>query len=248
MTGLIEPCAKAMRSDGMTNGPDWCDFANSEAAPGVGAEANRSDGDAGDTNARERTSPPLRVDEASGRDTAEFEAHLLALAPALRRFALSLTRNGETADDLAQETLMRAWAARGRFQLGTDLKAWTFTILRNRFSSRSRKDAREVPDEDGAHAAPLSCLPEQDGHLDLADVQVALSRLTPRMREALVLVVIEDRDYDEAAALMNCRVGAVKSRVWRARMHLTALLGYAGAEIGADGVMLAALGSGRRKA
>lgn len=218
-----------------------------EAAPGVSTETDGSQGDAEGMNAREGASPPLSVDEASCRDAAEFEARLLALAPALRRFALSLARDYEAANDLAQETLMRAWAGRGSFQLGTDLKAWTFTILRNRFYSRSLKSAREVPDEDGGHAARLSCLPKQDGPLDLADVQVALSQLTPLMREALVLVVIEDRDYDEAAALMNCRVGAVKSRVWRARMHLTELLGYAGAEIGTDGVMLAAIGSGRRK-
>ena len=120
---------------------------------------------------------------------------------------------------------MRAWAGRGSFQLGTNFEAWTFTILRNRFYSRGLKSAREVRDADGAQAARLPSLPEQGGHLDLADVQAALAQLTSLMREALVLVAIEGLSCQEAAAVMNCRVGTVKSRVSRARTLLAERLG-----------------------
>lgn len=84
--------------------------------------------------------------------------------------------------------------------------------------------------------------PDQARRLGLQDVRAALHRLAPVMREALVLVTIEDLSYDEAAAVMGCQVGTVKSRVWRARDQLTRALGYTGVEIGNDGVMLSALG------
>ena len=86
-------------------------------------------------------------------------------------------------------------------------------------------------------------MPEQGGHLDLQDVRAALDRLAPVMREALVLVAIENMSYEEAAAVMNCRIGTVKSRVWRAREQLARMLGYSGSEIGNDGVMLSVTGA-----
>jgi RNA polymerase sigma-70 factor (ECF subfamily) len=178
---------------------------------------------------------------------AEFQRLLLAMVPGLQRFALSLTRNPAPADDLLQNTLLRAWRWRASFALGTNLEAWLFTIMRNQFYNEHRKHGREVQDEDGTQAERMVSLPEQGGHLDLSDVQAALDRLAPMMREALVLVAIENLSYEEAAVTMNCRIGTVKSRVWRAREQLAEMLGYTGAEIGSDNVMLAATGADGRK-
>jgi RNA polymerase sigma-70 factor (ECF subfamily) len=180
-------------------------------------------------------------DEAAGRNDAEVKKLLLAVLPALHRFAVSLARDPTAADDLVQDTLMRAWRSRTRFEPGTNFEAWTFTILRNTFYTGRRRQ-REVQDEDGSYTARLTTPPEQGGHLDLQDVRAALDRLAPVMRESLVLVAIENLSYEEAAAVMNCQIGTVKSRVWRAREHLARMLGYTGAEVGSDGVMLSALG------
>ncbi len=175
--------------------------------------------------------------QAQDRNDAEFRENLLAVMPALRRFAVSLTHNPTTADDLVQASLLRAWTHRVRFERGTNFEAWIFTILRNQFYSDHRKH-REVQDEEGVHAARLISLPEQAGHLDLQDVKTALAQLTPAMREALILVTVEGLSYDAAAAIMECQVGTVKSRVWRARNELVHLLGYTGGEVGNDALML----------
>ncbi|MGH1574785.1 sigma-70 family RNA polymerase sigma factor [Methylobacterium sp. P31] len=180
------------------------------------------------------------LDEAARRDAAEFQASLLAVVPALRRYALSLTHDRDAADDLVQDTLMRAWRARARFQLGTNFEGWTFTIMRNRFYTAQSK-LHEFLDEDGAQAARLPSLPEQNGCLDLADLQTALAQLAAPMREALMLVTIEDLSYEETAARLNCRVGTVKSRIWRARAQLAQILGYNGTEVGSDSVLLSAM-------
>ncbi|MCJ2023975.1 sigma-70 family RNA polymerase sigma factor [Methylobacterium sp. J-067] len=167
----------------------------------------------------------------------EYRQLLLSVAPALRRFALSLARDPTTADDLVQTTLLRAWKNRASFAAGTNFEAWTFTILRNQFYSERRKH-KEVQDEEGMHAARLVSLPQQTGRLELQDFQKALAQLNPAMREALILVTVENLSYDEAAVLMGCQVGTVKSRVWRGRDQLARLLGYTVNEVGNDSVML----------
>ncbi|KQS61621.1 RNA polymerase subunit sigma-70 [Methylobacterium sp. Leaf361] len=181
-----------------------------------------------------------------GREKA-FQASLLALVPNLQRFARSLLRSHVGADDLLQNTLLRAWRSRASFAPGTNLEAWLFTIMRNQFYNEHRKRGREVQDEDGAQAERMVSLPEQGGHLDLSDVQAALDRLAPPMRQALVLVAIENLTYEETAAVMQCRIGTVKSRVWRARTQLAEMLGYTGLEVGSDDIMLAAAGPKGRK-
>jgi RNA polymerase sigma-70 factor (ECF subfamily) len=186
----------------------------------------------------------VALGEARGRDDAAFKKLLVTAVPVLRCFAISLAREPTAADDLVQDTLLRAWRARARFEPGTNFEAWTFTILRNVFYTSQRKP-REVQDEDGSYTARLASLPDQAGHLDLNDVRSALDRLAPMMREALILVGIENLTHEEAAAVMNCQIGTVKSRVWRPREQLARMLGYTGAEVGSDGVMLSALaGSG----
>ena len=181
----------------------------------------------------------------SGRDETLFRSELLEMMPRLQRFAMSLAKDPALADDLVQDTLLRGWRSRRRFEPGTNLGAWLFTIMRNAFYSLHRKNTREVSDGDGALAERLATVPEQGGHLDLMDAQAALSGLPAPMRDALILVAIENLSYEEAATIMKCQIGTVKSRVWRAREQLARNLGYDTAEIGADGMTLSVLaGSG----
>lgn len=182
------------------------------------------------------------LDAADAREADDFRRGLLEAAPSLYRFATSLLRRHDGADDLVQDTLVRALRGRANFHMGTNLSAWLFTIMRNQFYSQCRKLAPEVADTDGTLTDRLVSVPEQAGHLDLQDLQVALAKLPDVMRESLMLVTVENMSYEEAAAVMNCRIGTVKSRVWRAREQLAVLLGYDGSEIGNDGLTLSAMG------
>lgn len=144
--------------------------------------------------------------------------------PALRAFALSLARNGAVADDLVQETILKAWTNMDKFEAGTNLRAWLFTILRNTFYSARRKVSREVADVDGIHAARLSQKPDHDGRLALNDFQCAFAKLPDEQREALILVGASGFSYEEAAEMCACAVGTIKSRANRGRRKLTELL------------------------
>jgi RNA polymerase sigma-70 factor, ECF subfamily len=150
---------------------------------------------------------------------------MLALIPNLRAFAFSLCGNHESADDLVQEALLKAWSHIDRFQEGTNLRAWLFTILRNSYFSEIRKRRREVEDSDGRRAGSLSVAPAQQGHLDMQDLRKALELLPPEQREAVVLVGAAGMSYEEAAEIGRCAVGTIKSRVNRARVKLAHLLG-----------------------
>ena len=153
--------------------------------------------------------------------------------PALRAFALSLTRDGSSADDLVQDTIVKAWTHIDKFQPGTNLRAWLFTILRNTFYSGRRKTRREVSDTDGIHAARQATRPEHDGRLALNDFRAAFEKLPDEQREALILVGAGGFAYEEAAEICQCAVGTVKSRVSRARKALQATLERGG--YGRDG-------------
>ncbi|MFT4097180.1 MAG: sigma-70 family RNA polymerase sigma factor [Rhodoblastus sp.] len=157
-------------------------------------------------------------------EIAALKNALLAEIPSLRAFAISLSGSGDKADDLVQETLMKAWAAHASFAEGTNLRAWLFTIMRNTYFSQYRKARREVQDTDGEAAARLVSHPEQQGHLDLADFHAALEQLSPDQREALILIGASGFSYEEAAEICGCAVGTVKSRVNRARQRLMQLL------------------------
>ena len=168
-------------------------------------------------------------------ESAPLKQALLALIPNLRAFAVSLCGDVERADDLVQETLLKAWNHLESFEQGTNLRAWLFTILRNTYFSECRKRRREVDDRDGAKAADLAVHPDQQGHLDMRDFRLALNRLPPDQREALILVGAAGFSYEEAAAISNCAVGTIKSRVNRARAKLTDLLSIAtSGEFGPD--------------
>ena len=160
---------------------------------------------------------------------------VLAAIPKLRAFAISLSGNVDRADDLVQETMLRALANINSFQPGTNLQAWLFTILRNLFRSEYRKRKREVEDVDGRYADSLVSHPAQDSQLEFKELRVALGKLPQDQREALILVGASGFSYEEAAAICECAVGTIKSRVNRARHRLANELSIETAEdIGPD--------------
>ena len=166
-----------------------------------------------------------------------FKTDLLAAIPSLRAFGVSLSQNADRADDLVQETLVKAWDKQDSFEPGTNLKAWLFTILRNEFYSQMRKRGREVQDSDGIMTEKLAVHPGQMGVLDLADFRAALATLPPDQREAIVLIGASGFSYEEAAEICNCAVGTIKSRVSRARTRLQQLLSVSGeADFGPDAI------------
>lgn len=155
---------------------------------------------------------------------------LVDAVPNLRAFGISLCGDVDRADDLVQETLVKAWHKLDSFQEGTNFKAWLFTILRNTYFSECRKLRREVKDSDGDYSARLSVHPEQPGHMDFADFKVALAQLSDDQREALILIGAEGFSYEEVAEICDCAVGTVKSRVNRARTRLGEILNVGGAD------------------
>lgn len=161
-----------------------------------------------------------------GRTVAnEFRDDLLRTLPALRTFALSLTGDVTRADDLVQETFARAWTKWHHFTPGTNFSAWLFTILRNQLYSEMRKRKREVEDAEGVQAGKLMSPADQEDASTLKVVWDRIGGLPVAQRQALLLVGAEGRTYEEAAALIGCQVGTVKSRVSRARALLVEQLG-----------------------
>lgn len=156
--------------------------------------------------------------------SSEFHEELAALVPNLRAFGKSLCGNADYADDLVQETLIKAWKNRSSFAEGSNLKAWLFTILRNTFLSDRRKRKFEVEDPDGIMAGKLSTHGAQSGHMDFLDFAEAFRKLPDDQREALVLIGAEGFSYEEAALMCGCAVGTIKSRVNRARNKLLELM------------------------
>ena len=178
--------------------------------------------------------PPRAEDEDDGETVEtpvhtplpddEFKVQLAQVIPHLRAFGRSLSGNRDLADDLVQETLLKAWAARQRFQAGTNMRAWTFIILRNLFLSQMRR-ARFKGEWDEITANKLLAAPaSQDRHVELGDMQRALLHLPQPQREALILVGAGGFAYEEAAEICGCAVGTIKSRVARGRVALEALL------------------------
>ena len=154
----------------------------------------------------------------------EFKEQLAQVIPHLRAFGRSLSGSRDLADDLVQETLLKAWAARKRFQAGTNMRAWTFIILRNLFLSQMRR-ARFKGEWDDVTASRILAAPaSQDRHVELGDMQRALLHLPQPQREALILVGAGGFAYEEAAEICGCAVGTIKSRVARGRVALEALL------------------------
>ncbi len=179
--------------------------------------------------------------------TPSLRDSMLGAVPSLRAFAISLSGNVDRADDLVQETLLRAIANIDSFQPGTNMSAWMFTILRNLFRSEYRKRRREVEDTDGSYAESLKSQPEQNSRLEFQEFRTALSKLPQDQREALILVGASGFSYEEAAAICDCAVGTIKSRVNRARTRLAGLLSIEGSEdFGPDQSTRAIMAAGGR--
>jgi RNA polymerase sigma-70 factor (ECF subfamily) len=157
-----------------------------------------------------------------------FVDGVLTSVMSLRAFAISLTRDADKAEDLVQETVLRAISKQEQFVAGTNLQAWLFTILRNQFYSEHRKSLREVEDGDGSYAATMIALPDQDDRIMIHDLEAALHKLPEGQREAILLVGADGLSYEEAAQVLGCAVGTVKSRVNRARSCLAELMRLAG--------------------
>jgi RNA polymerase sigma-70 factor (ECF subfamily) len=164
-----------------------------------------------------------------------FLDQVTALLPAMRAFGRSLCGDPARADDLVQDTVLKAWTNREQFQSGSNLKAWLFTILRNCYYSELRHRKFEVEDPEGVCAAQLAVAPMHDARLHLRDLNRALQELPHDQREALILVCATGLSYEEAADVCQVAVGTIKSRIARARDRLVDLLGEDAAFVGDAG-------------
>lgn len=154
----------------------------------------------------------------------DFRRDLLAAIPALRGFARGLCGNRDLADDLAQDALAKAWAARASYMPGTHFRAWLFRILRNHYFSLGRRAHRFAPWDEALADRVLVTAATQGSGIDIADVQRGLAKLPAEQREALLLVSASGLSVEEAAAVMGCAVGTVKSRVSRGRASLNSYM------------------------
>ncbi len=168
--------------------------------------------------------PAVPADATTVSAVPSPKQDMLAALPRLRAFATALCGRSDMADDLVQETLVKAWANLASFEPGSNMVGWLYTIMRNEFYGQLRKRRREVDDPDGQYAARLATHATQDSHMQFQDFRAALFRLAPDHREALMLVGASGLSYEEAAGLCKCAVGTMKSRVNRARAKLSELL------------------------
>ena len=153
------------------------------------------------------------------------DASIVELIPALRAFARTFYRNTTDADDLVQETLMKAMNAFDSFEPGTRMKSWLFTIMRNTFYTKIRVYSREAPgNADSVEDRPTSEA-TQEWSIRAREVGEANNRLPPEFREVLVLVGMLGVSYEEASEICGCAIGTVKSRLNRARIRVLEDLG-----------------------
>lgn len=153
-----------------------------------------------------------------------FRDELVAIIPSLRAFARGLCGNVTLADDLAQDAMTRAWSARASYMPGSNFRAWMYTIVRNQFYTTFRRNARMVSWDPAAAEQILVVDANQHDRLHVQDVVAALQKLPPEQREALILVGANGMSYEDAADVMGCAVGTIKSRIARGRVALAALI------------------------
>jgi RNA polymerase sigma-70 factor (ECF subfamily) len=170
-----------------------------------------------------KSDPSTAISARTLWERRAFEKQLMGIIPDLRAFARFLAGNQTEADDLVQDTMVRALNAFSHFDLNTNIKAWTFTILRNIRINSYRKRRFEELDE--ATMAGMSAKANQEDSLELKETLRALESLPAAQREVITLVRASGLSYDEAAAIMGCKLGTIKSRVNRADAALRALLG-----------------------
>ena len=166
----------------------------------------------------------IRRAELNPKTEADFKRDLVALIPHLRAFARTLCGDAAAADDLAQDAVLKAWDARASFQTGTNMKAWTFMILRNQFYSEKRRSWRQSQLDQDAAERTLVAADDPEAPVALDELRLALAMLPSEQREALILVGAGGFAYEEAAEICGCAVGTVKSRVSRARRALQGVL------------------------
>ena len=160
--------------------------------------------------------------------TEPFETALIAALPKLRRYALSLCRRGDVADDLVQITVERAVTAKSRFDPETSLEAWLFRILRNAWIDQTRRTATrgtEVDVVDMPEAAVFDGGRATEAAILLRQTEAALATLPPEQQEVVRLVCFEDLSYAEAAEVLGIPKGTVMSRLARGRVALAEKLG-----------------------
>ncbi|BDI61966.1 sigma-70 family RNA polymerase sigma factor [Qipengyuania nanhaisediminis] len=167
-----------------------------------------------------KKAPPKR----SAAEKADFKRELTEVVPHLRAFARGLCGRPDMADDLVQETMLKAWAAQDRFEPGTSMRAWTFVILRNAYLTDMRRNRFRGEYDEGVAERILTAPAGQEEPIHLSDMHRALLTLPPERREALLLVGAGGFSYEEAATICGCAVGTIKSRVGRARAALNSML------------------------
>ena len=179
----------------------------------------------GARRAEEEKAPAEPVSRGRDADAeAAFKQELVGLIPHLRAFARTLAGDPTSADDLAQDAMIKAWDARASYQMGTNMKAWTFMILRNQFYSEKRRSWRQTQLDQEAAERTLVAIDNPEAPVALDELRLGLAMLPPEQREALILVGAGGFAYEEAADICGCAVGTVKSRVSRARRSLQAIL------------------------
>ncbi len=172
---------------------------------------------------RQTQAAPLPQDDKRLTD-GEFKSLLADVIPHLRAYGRSLSGNPDLADDLTQDTMVKAWASRDRFERGTSIKAWTFVILRNTFLSQMRRNKFRGEYDEVTVERTLSTPASQEDSGEMADLQRALMELPQDQREALILVGAGGMSYEEAAQICDCALGTMKSRVSRARAALEEIM------------------------
>ena len=153
-------------------------------------------------------------------DEAAFRAELIALIPQMRAFARSMCRDHAEAEDLAQDAVAKAWSSRERFEMGTNMKAWTFTIIRNQFYSDKRRSWRSTQLDPEVAERTLVAVTNPSAGLEIDELRRAMAMLPDDQREALILIGAGGMSYEEVSEITGAAVGTVKSRVSRARDRL----------------------------
>ena len=151
-------------------------------------------------------------EERTASEKADFKRELTEVVPHLRAFARGLCGRADMADDLVQETLLKAWAAQERFQPGTSMRAWTFVILRNAYLTDMRRNRFRGEYDETVAERVLTAPAGQEEPIHLSDMHRALLTLPPERREALLLVGAGGFSYEEAATICGCAVGTIKVR------------------------------------
>ena len=158
--------------------------------------------------------------QAAAAGDPQFRQDLLAVVPALRAFARLLVSNRDMADDVVQEALVKAWAARASFEPGTNFKAWMFRILRNHYFTLAKRERRVTALDPEVAERTLVSTPGQEGPLHLQDLERGMEQLPAEQREVLLLFGVNGMSYEQIAEVTGVPIGTVRSRLSRGRSAL----------------------------